>query len=136
MSLQWWLKMFWYVLPICKGSLTSLLYIDSCWVYHVLRSLTSLLYVIHGRGSFTSPLIHCILCFMWVRVLSSLLCMYTGELTLAFLFINIYRIYTLIVDLFFTPLLMIDKKGEKDYEFIYAYLGFCIYWVYAFYNKR
>ena len=28
---------------------------------------------------------------------------------------------------------MIDKKGEKDFEFIYAYLSFCIYWVYAFY---
>ena len=26
---------------------------------------------------------------------------------------------------------MIDKKGEKDFEFIYAYLSFCIYWVYA-----
>ena len=26
---------------------------------------------------------------------------------------------------------MIDKKGEKDFEFIYAYLCFCIYWVYA-----
>ena len=31
---------------------------------------------------------------------------------------------------FLTPLLMIDKKGEKDFEFIYAYLCFCIYWVY------
>ena len=28
-----------------------------------------------------------------------------------------------------TPLLMIDKKGEKDFEFIYACLCFCIYWV-------
>ena len=60
-------KVCWYVLPICKGSLTSLLYIDSCWMYLVLRSLTSLLYVIHVcRGSFTSPLMHCILCFMWL----------------------------------------------------------------------
>ena len=29
----------------------------------------------------------------------------------------------------FTPLLLIDKKGEKDFEFIHAYLSFCIYWV-------
>ena len=40
---------------------------------------------------------------------------------------NVYRIYIFIVDLFFTPLLMIDKKGENDFEFndfafIYAYL--------------
>ena len=35
-----------------------------------------------------------------------------------------------------TPLLMIDKKGEKDFECIYAYLCFCIYWVYASYNKQ
>ena len=27
---------------------------------------------------------------------------------------------------------MIDNKGEKDFEFIYAY-EFCIYWVYASY---
>ena len=32
---------------------------------------------------------------------------------------NVYRIYIVIVDLFnFTPLLMIDKKGETDFEFI------------------
>ena len=68
------LKMFWYVSPMCKGSLTSLLYIDSCWVYLILRSLTSLLYIVHVcRGSLTSPLMHCILWFMWVRILSSLL---------------------------------------------------------------
>ena len=35
---------------------------------------------------------------------------------------NVYRIYILIVALFFTPLLMIDKKGENNFEFIYAYL--------------
>ena len=29
-----------------------------------------------------------------------------------------------------TPLLMIDKKGEKYFS-IYACLSFCIYWVYA-----
>jgi len=60
-------KMFWYVFLICKGSLTSSLYIDSCWVYLVLRSLTTFLYVIHVcRRSFTSPFIHCILCIMWL----------------------------------------------------------------------
>ena len=37
----------------------------------------------------------------------------------------------------FTPLLMIDKKGENDFEFIYAYLFWvyiCIFknWVYAY----
>ena len=65
--------MFWCVLSIYKRSLTSLLYIDSCWVYLILRSLASLLYVNVCRGSFTSLLMHCILCFMWVRTLSSLL---------------------------------------------------------------
>ena len=45
---------------------------------------------------------------------------------------NVYRIYILILDLFhFPPLLMIDKKEEKDFEFIYAYLSICIYWVYT-----
>ena len=67
-SYNWYHKMFWFVLPICKGSLTSLLHIDSCWVYLILRSLTTLLYAIHVcRGSFTSPLMHCILCVMWIR---------------------------------------------------------------------
>ena len=42
---------------------------------------------------------------------------------------NVYRIYILIIDLFFTPLLMIDKKEENDFEFndfefIYAYIEF------------
>ena len=44
---------------------------------------------------------------------------------------NVYHIYLLLIDLSFIPLLVIDKKGEKDFEFIYAYLSFCIYWVYA-----
>ena len=58
---------FWFVLPICKESLTSLLHIDSCWVYCVLRSLTSLLYVVHVcRGSFTSLPMHYIICVMWI----------------------------------------------------------------------
>ena len=43
-------------------------------MYLILRSLTSLLYVVHMcRGSLTSPLMHCRLCFMWVRILSTLL---------------------------------------------------------------
>ena len=51
-------------MTICKESLTSLLHIDSWWVYLVLKSLTSLLYVVHVcRGSFTSPLIHYIMCY-------------------------------------------------------------------------
>ena len=29
---------------------------------------------------------------------------------------NVYRIYIFIVDLFFTLLLIIDKKGENDFE--------------------
>ena len=38
-------------------------------VFYTLRSSTSLLYVIHvRRKSLTSPLIHCILCFIWVKV--------------------------------------------------------------------
>ena len=45
---------------------------------------------------------------------------------------NVNHIYILIVDLFYvTPLLMIDKNGEKDFEFIYAYLSFCICCVYT-----
>ena len=62
------LKIFWYVVPICKGILKSLLHIDSCWVYLILRNLTTLFYAIHVcRVSFTSPLMHCILCVMWIR---------------------------------------------------------------------
>ena len=53
------IKMFWCVLPIYKGSLTSLLHIDSCWVYLILRSLTTLLYAVHVcRGA--SHLLLCI----------------------------------------------------------------------------
>ena len=38
---------------------------------------------------------------------------------------NVYRIYIIILDLlYFTSLLMIDKKGENDFEFICAYLQF------------
>jgi len=39
--------------------------INSCWVYLVLKSLTSLLYVVHVcRRSFTSPLMYYIICVM------------------------------------------------------------------------
>ena len=59
--------MFWFVLLICKESLTSSLYLDSCWVYFILKWLTFLWYVVHlCSRSFTSPFIHCILCFMWL----------------------------------------------------------------------
>ena len=79
-----WYQMFWYVLLICKGSLTSSLYIDSCWVYLILKSLTALLYVLHVcRRSFTFSFIHCILCIMWLGSshLFSYKCMYVGGLT-------------------------------------------------------
>ena len=67
-NLNWNTQNFWFVLPICKESLTSLLHIDSWWVYLVLKSITSLLYVVHVcRGSFTSPLMHYIMCVMWIR---------------------------------------------------------------------
>ena len=144
--------MFWYALPIRKGSLISLLYIDSCWVYHILRSLTSLLYVIHVcRGSFTSPLMHYILCFMWVRVLSSLLHVrhvYRGaNFTLSSSQMYIACISLLLM--YFSPLcwffcfwqkggehcfvftlthlLMIDKKGKKDFLSLYMHI-----WVFAY----
>ena len=60
--------------------------------------------------------------------------MYAGELTLRLpLHECISHIYIFIIDLFFTPLLMIDKKGENDFEFklslymhIYS-LSLCLY---------
>ena len=129
--------MFWYVLPICKGSLTSLLHIDSCWVYFILRSLTSLLYVIHVcRGGFTSPLMHYILYFMWVRALSSLLhvmhvCRGANFTSLSSWMYIAY--ISLFLICFILPLYWWLTKREKDFEFLYAYLSVCIYWVYAFY---
>ena len=102
---------FWYVLLICKGSLTSSLYIDSCWVYLILRSLTALLYVLHVcRRSFTSPFIHCILCFIWLGFshLFSYKCMYAGGVNFtSLLFMNVSSIYTFIV--------LIYAKKEKYY---------------------
>ena len=129
-----------FVLSICKESLTSLLHIDSCWVYRVLRSLTSLLYVIHMcRGSFTSPLMHYIICVMWVRAYHPFLHVMhvSREVNLAsssswiYIAYNLYwlfYVYPFIGSLFWTkrgikficfvftltPLLMIDKKGEKN----------------------
>jgi len=44
---------------------------------------------------------------------------------------NVYRIYILIIDLFFTPLLMIDKKGENDFE-LYACLLLHLVYAYMF----
>ena len=44
-------------------------------------------------------------------------CMYPGGVNLtSLLFSNIYRIYIFIVWFDFTPLLMIDKKGERNSE--------------------
>jgi len=92
-----WYHMFWYVFLICKGSLTSSLYIDSCCVYHILRSLIALLNVLHVcRRSFTSPFMHCILCVMWLgsSYLFFIWCMYAGGVNFtSFLFMNVYRIY-------------------------------------------
>ena len=92
---------FWYVLLIWKGSFTSSLYIDSCWVYLILRSLTALLYVIHVCSrTFTSPFIHCILCFMWLGFshLFSYKCMYAGGVNCtSLLFMNVYDIYNFLV---------------------------------------
>ena len=124
-------------MSICKGSLTSLLHIDSCWVYLILRRLTFLPYVIHVcRGSLTSPLIHYILCFMWVRALSFLLYVMhvcsEANLASSSSWMYIANKY-LIDDLFFTLLLMIDKKGENNFEFIYEFymytynLSLCLY---------
>ena len=56
---------------------------------------------------------------------------------------NVYRIYIFIVDLFFTPLFMIDKKRENDFEFIYAYLeiefmhilSLCMFYILCLYKK-
>ena len=77
------------------------LYIDSCWVYVILKSLTFLWYVVHVCSrSFTSPFIQCILCFMWLGFshLFSYKCMYAGGVNFtSFLFMNVYSIYTFIV---------------------------------------
>ena len=75
--------MLWFVLFICKENLTSSLYINSYWVYFILRRLTSLLYVLHVCSrSYTFLFIHCILCFMWFSHLFSCIACMQGELTL------------------------------------------------------
>ena len=99
---------------------------SSCWVYVILKWLTFLWYVVHVCSRrFTSLFIHCILYFMWLGFshLFSCKCMYAGGVNLtSLLFMNIYRIYIFTVWFVFTPLLMIDIKGEKnsenDFEFI------------------
>ena len=104
---------------ICKGSLTSSLYIDSCWVYVILKWLIFFWYVVHVcRGSFTSPFIHCILCFMWLGFshLFSYKCMYAGGVNfMSLLFMNVYSIYTFIV--------LIYAKREKNI----VYSLYCLY---------
>ena len=69
-------------------------------VSHI-EDLTALLYVLHVcRGSFTSPFIYCILCFMWLGFSHpfSYKCMYTrGVNFTSLLFMNVYSIYTFIV---------------------------------------
>ena len=140
--------MFCFVFPICKESLTSLLHIDSCWVYYKLRSLTSLLYMIYVcRGSFTSPSMHYIvvLCELGLNIplsynthcreanlTSSSLWIYIAYKSLS---ITLY--YPFLIFLFLTkrgrkicfwfaftlnPLLMIDKKGEKYLWYMHDFL--------------
>jgi len=123
--------MFWYVLPICKRSFTSSLYMDSCWVYLTLRSLTSLLYVIHVcRGSLTSPLIHCILCFMWLEsrhLFSCNACM-QGELTLHLSSSWKYIVYISLLLVFPSPLCWwIDKRGRRIWRVYICMLNISIY---------
>ena len=130
-------KMYWYELLTCKESLISPPYIDSCWVYLTLRSLTSLLYVIHVcRGSFTSPLIYCILCFMWLGSshLFSYKYMYAGGVNFtSLLFIYVYRIYISLLLVFPLPLCWwIDKKGEKNLVSLYMH----VYFISSFMQKR
>ena len=91
-------------------------------MYLILRSLTSLLYVVHVcRGSLTSPLMHCILFFMWVKVLSSLLHV-----------MHVYRIYIFIGWFVFTHLLMIWQKGGEVFWSLYMQ----VYFISLFYTKR
>ena len=107
-------------------------------VYLTLRSLTSLLYLIHVcRGSFTSPLIHCILFFMWLGSshLFSYKCIYEGGVNFtSLLFMNVYRIYILIVWFVFSPLCWwIDKKGKKYLESLFMFISssfihICVVW--------
>ena len=87
-------------------------------MYLTLRSLTSLLYVIHVcRGSFTSPLIHYILCVMWLgssHLFSCNACMQGGVNFMSLLFMNVYYIYILIVWFVFCPFVDdLTKKGRS-----------------------
>ena len=111
-------------MPICTGSLTSLLYIDSCWVYLILRSLTSLLYVVHVcRWSLTSPLMYCILCFMWVRVLSSLLHIMRvcrGANFPSLFFMNLYHTYNFNVLICFRP--FVDELTKRGRSILRVYI--------------
>ena len=137
-----WFQNIFICIAYCNGSLTSPLYIDSCWVYLTLRSLTSLLYVTHVcKGSLTSLLIHCLLCIMWLgssHLFSCNACM-QWELTLC-LSLSMYIAYISLLLVFLSPLCWwIDKKGEKYFEslymhvyfFVYAKRGKRIWWVYA-----
>ena len=126
-----------------------------------MRSLTAPLYVLHVyRRSFISPFINCILCFMWLGFshLFSYKCMYAGWVNFtSLLFMNVYRIYILIVWFIFR--LFIDeltkrgrsiwwvnicmfilfprlyKKGEKNLVSLCMFIfiiGICIYvFIYA-----
>ena len=121
------LKICWYVLLICKRSLTSALYRFILSVFYILRSLTSLLYVLHVcRGSLTSPSIHCILCLYGLGFVIPSPCnaCMQGE------FLTVSPLHEFISHIYLSCLLSstlcwsIDKKGKKNLEFIYAYLIF------------
>ena len=125
---------------ICKGSLTSSLYIYSCWVYLTLRSLTSLLYVmVHVcKGSFTSPLIHSILCFMWLGSSHLFSCNVGMQGALRLFSSWMYITYIFIACFSFAPLLMNWQKGGEVFgEIIYACLFMHVYFlIYAKRGKR
>ena len=93
-----------------------------------MRSLTFLLYVLHVcRESFTSPFIHCILCFMWLgfsHLFSCIACM-QGELTLCLSSSWMYIAYiSLLFDLFSPLCWWFDKTGERNFRVLYMHVYF------------
>ena len=81
------------------------------------------------RGSLASPLIHCILCFMWLgssHLFSYNACMH-GELTLRLSSSWMYIAYISLLLIFPSPLCWwIDKKGEKYLESLYMHVYLCM----------
>ena len=121
------------------------------WVYFIFKWLTFLWYVLHVCSrSFTSPFIHCILCFMWLGFshLFSYKCMYAeGVNFMSLLFMNVYSIYTFIVcfmhkgrKILFMPFIVLclypfidelTKRGERYFGVLY--MRVCLYaWLFKF----